>query len=91
MVSLLMGQSSPELEHFQELELTDAEGPPFQLQNSGSRTGYSFVCSGPPWGIWLCLEDPSTPAPFLHTLAKQGWAEPLSFSFLLENMQSWSR
>lgn len=60
-----------------------------QAPGQGTRV-YSDLA--PPGGVWLCLEDPFIPFPFfLHTLAKQrGGAEPLGFSFLLENMQSWS-
>lgn len=48
-----------------------------------------FFWPSPPWGVQLCLEGPSSPAPlFLHTSAKQGeGAEPLGFSFLLESKQ----
>lgn len=50
-----------------------------------------FTLFWPSLGNLTLPGGPLHPCFLLHTLAKQEWAEPLGFSFLLEKMQSWSR
>lgn len=69
-MSLVTRQSSPKLEHFQRLECRrfSVSTPELGLQD---RALTFSPCSRPPWGVWLCPEEPSPacfppPPPHFH-------------------------